>query len=59
VPADVTEVAEGLMYRDFITVGLLASKRLAVKEKDGSPAQRQLDLYPGTRCRRRPPADLQ
>jgi protoporphyrinogen oxidase len=36
VPADVTQVAEGLMYRDFITVGLLASK-LAVKEKDGSP----------------------
>jgi protoporphyrinogen oxidase len=36
VPADVTLVAEGLMYRDFITVGLLASK-LAVKEKDGSP----------------------
>ncbi|MGA2538649.1 MAG: NAD(P)-binding protein, partial [Terracidiphilus sp.] len=30
VPADVVEVAEGLMYRDFITVGLLASK-LAVK----------------------------
>ena len=36
VPAEVIEVAEGLMYRDFITVGLLAS-RLAVKEKDGSP----------------------
>ncbi len=36
VPAEVTQVAEGLMYRDFITVGLLASK-LAVKEKDGSP----------------------
>jgi protoporphyrinogen oxidase len=36
VPADVTQVSEGLMYRDFITVGLLASK-LAVKEKDGSP----------------------
>jgi protoporphyrinogen oxidase len=35
VPAEVTEVAEGLMYRDFITVGLLASK-LAVTEKDGS-----------------------
>ena len=35
VPAEVAEVAEGLMYRDFITVGLLAS-RLAVKEKDGS-----------------------
>jgi protoporphyrinogen oxidase len=36
VPAEVTDVSEGLMYRDFITVGLLAS-RLAVKEKDGSP----------------------
>jgi protoporphyrinogen oxidase len=36
VPADVIEVSEGLMYRDFITVGLLASK-LSVKEKDGSP----------------------
>jgi protoporphyrinogen oxidase len=35
VPAEVTQVAEGLMYRDFITVGLLASK-LAVHEKDGS-----------------------
>ena len=36
VPAEVAEVAEGLMYRDFITVGLLASK-LAVTERDGSP----------------------
>ncbi len=36
VPPEVREVSEGLMYRDFITVGLLASK-LAVKEKDGSP----------------------
>ena len=36
VPAEVTEVSEGLMYRDFITVGLLASK-LTVTEKDGSP----------------------
>jgi protoporphyrinogen oxidase len=36
VPAEVTEVSEGLMYRDFITVGLLASK-LAVQEKDGTP----------------------
>jgi protoporphyrinogen oxidase len=35
VPSEVLEVAEGLMYRDFITVGLLASK-LAVREKDGS-----------------------
>jgi protoporphyrinogen oxidase len=35
VPAEVTEVSEGLMYRDFITVGLLATK-LAVTEKDGA-----------------------
>ncbi len=36
VPAEVTEVSEGLMYRDFITVGLLAGK-LSVREKDGTP----------------------
>jgi protoporphyrinogen oxidase len=36
VPADVVEVSDGLMYRDFITVGLLA-KKLAVMEKDGTP----------------------
>ena len=36
VPAEVREVSEGLMYRDFITVGLLAGK-LTVTEKDGSP----------------------
>jgi protoporphyrinogen oxidase len=35
-PAAVREVSEGLVYRDFITVGILAS-RLAVHEKDGSP----------------------
>jgi len=35
-PKEVQEVSEGLIYRDFITVGLLASK-LAVHEKDGSP----------------------
>jgi protoporphyrinogen oxidase len=36
VPPRVAEVSEGLVYRDFITVGLLA-RRLAVTEKDGSP----------------------
>ena len=35
-PAEVVEVSEGLMYRDFITVGLLA-KKLSVTEPDGSP----------------------
>ncbi len=34
-PANVREVAAGLVYRDFITVGLLAD-RLAVTEADGS-----------------------
>jgi len=36
VPAEVTEVSEGLMYRDFITVGLLA-KKLTVTEDDKTP----------------------
>jgi len=36
VPVEVSEVSEGLMYRDFVTVGLLANK-LSVTEKDGSP----------------------
>jgi protoporphyrinogen oxidase len=35
-PAEVVEVSEGLVYRDFITVGLLAGK-LIVTEKDGAP----------------------
>jgi protoporphyrinogen oxidase len=35
-PEEVRAVSEGLVYRDFITVGLLASK-LDVREKDGSP----------------------
>ena len=34
VPANVKEVSDGLQYRDFITVGLLAD-RLKVKEPDG------------------------
>ena len=36
VPDEVAEVSEGLMYRDFITVGLLAN-RLTVTEMNGSP----------------------
>ena len=36
VPPEVREVSEGLMYRDFITVGLLVRK-LAVTEPDASP----------------------
>lgn len=35
VPANVREVSEGLAYRDFVTVGLLAD-RLSVTEPDGS-----------------------
>ena len=33
--AEVKEVSEGLVYRDFITVGLLASK-LKLSELDGT-----------------------
>jgi len=36
VPPEVVEVSEGLMYRDFITVGLLVS-RLALTERNGQP----------------------
>ena len=35
-PANVVEVSQGLMYRDFVTVGLLVDK-LSVTEPDGSP----------------------
>ena len=35
VPKEVEAISEGLMYRDFITIGLLVSK-LAVTEEDGS-----------------------
>jgi len=36
VPEHVRTIADGLMYRDFITVGVLV-KKLLVKEADGSP----------------------
>lgn len=36
VPANVLEVSDGLIYRDFVTVGLLVD-RLTVTEPDGSP----------------------
>jgi protoporphyrinogen oxidase len=35
VPSEVIEVSEGLVYRDFITVGLL-TRKLSVTEEDGS-----------------------
>ncbi len=36
IPAEVQAVSDGLMYRDFLTVGLLVD-RLLVTEPDGSP----------------------
>jgi protoporphyrinogen oxidase len=36
VPEEVKEVSEGLIYRDFITVGLLVNQ-LLITEPDGSP----------------------
>jgi protoporphyrinogen oxidase len=37
-PAEVQAISDGLVYRDFITVGLLLN-RLKIKEADGSPVQ--------------------
>ena len=58
VPAEVAEVSEGLMYRDFITVGLLASK-LTVTEKDGAPLKDNWIYIQEPDVTGRPPADLQ
>ncbi len=38
VPAKIQAISDGLVYRDFITVGLLLNK-LKIKEADGSPIQ--------------------
>ena len=38
VPAPIRAISDGLVYRDFITVGLLL-KKLKIKEADGSPIQ--------------------
>ena len=48
VPAEVKEVSEGLVYRDFITVGLLVNKLQAQRIRRKRP-QGQLDLCSGTR----------
>ncbi len=44
VPATVLEVAEGLQYRDFLTVGLLL-KKLHVQERGKMPAERVPDNW--------------
>src|SRR5271155_2171205 len=36
IPADIRAISDGLIYRDFLTVGLLVNK-LTVTEPDGSP----------------------
>lgn len=43
-PATVVEVAEGLQYRDFLTVGLLL-KRLHIQEKGKAPQERVPDNW--------------
>ena len=41
-------ISDGLVYRDFITVGLLVDRLKVTREPDGAAAdQRQLDLHPG------------
>ena len=59
VPANVREVSDGLQYRDFITVGLLADQSLKVHRARRRSPQGHLDLRPGARRPSRPPADLQ
>ena len=43
-PARVVEVADGLRYRDFLTVGLLL-RRLDVRERGKAPAERVADNW--------------
>ena len=52
------EIAEGLVYRDFITVGLLVDK-LAVSGAGRVSVERYLDLHSGAGCAGWPAADLQ
>ena len=61
MPDNVSEVAGGLIYRDFITVGLLVDELLVSRDTPaGQEAdRRQLDLHPGTRRAGRPVADFQ
>ena len=48
-PAEVRQVSEGLVYRDFITVGLLLKGLKVRDDKQGQQLDpRQLDLHPGT-----------
>ncbi len=58
IPAEVQAISDGLVYRDFITVGLLLNK-LKIKEADGIAGSGQLDLYPGAGCSGGPLADFQ
>ena len=56
---EVSEVSDGLMYRDFITVGLLLKPAEDPTERRGTAAEGQLDLHSGARCAGGPHADLQ
>jgi len=54
VPAEVREIAAGLLYRDFITVGLLVKEMLTVPSTDRRPDNGAVPdnwiLYPGGGC---------
>jgi protoporphyrinogen oxidase len=58
VPQEVKDVSNGLMYRDFITVGT-AGEQSSVTEDDGSAAERHMDLHPGAGRAGGPLADIQ
>jgi protoporphyrinogen oxidase len=46
IPQPVAEVANGLLYRDFITVGILLKKL-----SEGQKTKRQLDIHTGAGCK--------
>ena len=58
-PPKSREVSDGLMYRDFITVGLLVKKLKRDRSRRRLPLTGQLDLYPGAGCTAWPSSDLQ
>ncbi len=58
-PAAVEAIAEGLQYRDFITVGLDVERLRLGEGRLGRTHPRQLDLRPRARREGRPDPDLQ
>ena len=60
VPEEVRDIAAGLQYRDFITVGVLLRKLPPPDQKNKrKDTSGYLDIYPGKRCQSWQVTDLQ